>query len=55
MTASWWHNFSIENATEYNYDAMRRQIWTYLFRDDNENGEFESGVVSSLEKTSTRV
>ena len=46
MTASWWHNFSVENATELSItmDAYEEaDLDLYLFRDDNENGEFESG------------
>ena len=45
MTASWWHNFSIENATELSItmDAHEEaDLDLYLFRDDNEDGEFES-------------
>ena len=46
MTASWWHNFSVENATELSItmDAYEEaDLDLYLFRDDDENGEFESG------------
>jgi len=46
MTASWWHNFSVENATELSItmDAYEEaDLDLYLFRDDDEDGEFESG------------
>ena len=39
-------NFSVENATELSItmDAYEEaDLDLYLFRDDNENGEFESG------------
>ena len=56
MTASWWHNFSIENATELSItmDAYEEaDLDLYLFRDDNENGEFESGEELSRSWSST--
>jgi len=46
MTASWWHNFTIENATELSItmDAYEEaDLDLYLFRDDDQDGEFESG------------
>ena len=46
MTASWWHNISIENATELSismdsYDSVDLDL--FLFRDDDGDGEFSSG------------
>ena len=46
MTASWWHNFSIEEATELSitmdsYDSSDLDL--FLFRDDDGDGVFSSG------------
>ena len=46
MSASWWHNFSVENATELSIsiDAYEEaDLDLFLFRDDDEDGLFESG------------
>ena len=45
MSASWWHNFSIQNATELSItmDAYEEaDLDLYLFRDNDEDGVFES-------------
>jgi subtilisin family serine protease len=46
MTASWWHNFSIEEATELSismdsYDSSDLDL--FLFHDEDGDGEFSSG------------
>ena len=46
MTASWWHNLTIENATELSismdsYDSVDLDL--FLFRDDDGDGAFSSG------------
>lgn len=46
MSASWWHNFSVQDAAELSIrmDAFEQaDLDLYLFRDSDEDGEFESG------------
>ena len=46
MTASWWHNFSVEEASELSismdsYESVDLDL--FLFRDDDGDGNFSSG------------
>ena len=58
MTASWWHNISVEDATEISismdsYDSVDLDL--FLFRDDDGDGNFSSGeeVTRSWSSTSS--
>ena len=58
MTASWWHNLSVEDATEISismdsYDSVDLDL--LLFRDDDGDGNFSSGeeVTRSWSSTSS--
>ena len=57
MSASWWHNFSVADAAELSIrmDAFEEaDLDLYLFRDSDEDGEFESNeeVTRSWSSTS---
>ncbi|PXF24362.1 MAG: hypothetical protein CXX70_12080, partial [Methanobacteriota archaeon] len=46
MTASWWHNMTVQNSTELNIRMNAHDdadLDLFLFRDSNEDGEFSSG------------
>ena len=58
MTASWWHNFSVEEASELSismdsYESVDLDL--FLFRDDDGDGNFSSGeeVTRSWSSTSS--
>ena len=46
MTASWWHNMTVQNSTELNIKMNAHEdadLDLFLFRDSNEDGTFSSG------------
>ena len=46
MTASWWHNMTVQNSTELNIRMNAHDdadLDLFLFRDSNGDGEFSSG------------
>ena len=46
MTASWWHNMTVQNSTELNIRMNAHDdadLDLFLFRDSNEDGAFSSG------------
>jgi len=46
MSASWWHNMSLQNSTELNIEMNAHDdsdLDLFLFRDSNEDGSFSSG------------
>ena len=46
MTASWWHNMTVQNSTELNIRMNAHDdadLDLFLFRDSNEDGSFSSG------------
>ena len=46
MTASWWHNMTVENSTEFNIKMNAHDdadLDLFLFRDSNGDGSFSSG------------
>ena len=46
MSASWWHNFSLQDVSELEVEidcSEDADLDLYLFRDDDQNGVFESG------------
>jgi subtilisin family serine protease len=46
MTASWWHNLTVQNASEISIEMNAHgdaDLDLFLFRDSNEDGEFSSG------------
>ena len=58
MSASWWKNFTLDEVSELSISMNAHDdadLDLYLFRDDNENGEFESSeeIRRSISSTSS--